>query len=430
MRILLLLSALAWIGSATGTTGQRNQKAQMTRMEHLHSKQIQSDGINRLSTPFLLENFELVSLRPGSIAKVYLERNIWVGPDSSIFTLLDPGPSTLPSEAIVKYQTNCRYVSEDPIHPLVREYLMLKYVENIDIALKAYFLSPPARFPKSVTTKTFFNMPEERWNKCMADPRVNVRYMVMERGSISLFQMMKSLESHGDEQHRFRSAIKMGYSVLRHVYNLHQNDMVHGDIHLDNAVLNKDGRVRLIDFGLAFFEEEKINTPDIIRGNMTYVHCLFSHWNMEGYRLAFRDDAFKTLMMTALLLNGPSLMTTLCGKENPMPELEAFQWRRDKFIFGGIEEIDVVERAFPEWSEELKSEVRNRLKNVLATARSVKSVGDKPDIMSMLNDLNFILAAARPLTTTTQTQIDTEQATTIDGKSTSTTTIPMGESTF
>jgi serine/threonine protein kinase len=48
-----------------------------------------------------------------------------------------------------------------------------------------------------------------------------------------------------------REAIRLGLDVARAVEEAHRHDVVHGDLKPANVVIGKDGRVRVVDFGLA-----------------------------------------------------------------------------------------------------------------------------------------------------------------------------------
>jgi serine/threonine protein kinase len=90
-----------------------------------------------------------------------------------------------------------------------------------------------------VSKKTDFDLdPEDR------HPNSTVRYMIMERGKMTLFQYMKLLDLNEDKAFRFRSALKAGVQLLKHLRVLHDAGIVHGDIHLANVVVNHNGEVK------------------------------------------------------------------------------------------------------------------------------------------------------------------------------------------
>jgi hypothetical protein len=354
-----------------------------SRIEQLVSEELRKDESKQASLPILERDYELVQEGPNRYTEVFLAERMWRGPDVTVF-------ATQSSQTVVKYQTDSRYIMGEKIHPLVREFVILKHIEPLKISLQAYFLSRPVIWsPLVVSKKTDFDLdPEDR------HPNSKVRYMIMERGEMTLFQYMKLLDLNEDKAFRFRSALKAGVQLLKHLRVLHDAGIVHGDIHLANVVLNHNGEVKLIDFGLAFFAEEMDNTPDRINNPMSWNHCYLSHWNIEGFRFGFRDDVFKTIMIVANLMNGYEYFEKLC-KTQPGPSAqEAFEFRKSKFIFGGVEgEEDIVAKVFPHWSAELRADVDARLRNALATARAPETVRDKAEIDSIIADFDFIYQA-------------------------------------
>jgi serine/threonine protein kinase len=97
--------------------------------------------------------------------------------------------------------------------------------------------------------------------------------------------------------------------LLRILELLHARGVAHGDVHPGNVVINdKTGKVKIIDFGRAFFPVDFQDKPVRIRDPFSFTHSLYSHWNILGDRFGFRDDLFKAMHVLAVLLMGRSFV--------------------------------------------------------------------------------------------------------------------------
>ena len=287
------------------------------------------------------------------------------------------------AKKVVKYHHNCDDIEE--VHALVRDYIFLRNLQGAGVVPHAYFLSPPVRFPASRSLKTDFAIPDDQRAACAANAGGQIRFMVMERAETSLDTLAYDMNRAG---HRVPvvEAIKVMIQALQAIERIHVKGVVHGDIHWGNLVLlNRNGHqdLRLIDFGNAMFADEMELLPAIVRVPGSYNHCYFSHWNLAGYRFAYRDDVFKALMVGAFLINGPKYSEYCVGLESDIQAMMAF--KRDSFLFAMPDRDHLAEMQV---DPETKRVVRQRLSNALVLARSVGHVDALPDYAAIVNELN------------------------------------------
>jgi thiamine kinase-like enzyme len=275
----------------------------------------------------------------------------------SVFAL-QPSPA-FPTDAVIKYQL------DDPrnINALVREYAIVKQIKSLEIAMKPYSLSLPQTWSAAngVSEKTNLKVLNNDNNWIPA-----LRYMILERGRMSQSAFLDT-ESAGS---RVKTAVTVGFNMTKYLRALKGRKKVHADIRLANVVVTFDNRVKLIDFGLSYFEQDIFGFADIVRGNMRDNNCWYSLWQLEGYQTGYRDDLLRTLLIVRYLMNGDKLYNRFCRAELKPSALEAYAFRNEAFIFGD----KIVRQAFPAWSEETTIEVESRLKQVLQLARAPASV--------------------------------------------------------
>jgi serine/threonine protein kinase len=127
-----------------------------------------------------------------------------------------------------------------------------------------------------------------------------LRVMAIEKVGISLYKMLsvKFFTLH--------ESLSMTIQLLDAIEKLHSADIVHGDIHPGNVVVDESSGVKIIDFGKSFFQSDFIGYQPIIRPRLSVVHYMLSPFTLEGFRLGFRDDVFNALtVMGALLMGRP-----------------------------------------------------------------------------------------------------------------------------
>ena len=284
---------------------------------------------------------------------------------------------------VVKYQHNCDDVEE--VHALVREYIFLRKLQGAGVVPHVYFLSPPVRFPASISLKSDFEISDDQRAACAADAGSHIRFMVMERAETSLDALAYDINRAG-RRVPVVEAIKVMIHALLAIEGIHAKGVIHGDIHWGNLVLlNRGGQqeLRLIDFGNAMFADEMELHPVIVRVPGSYNHCYFSHWNLAGYRYAYRDDVFKALLVGAFLIHGPKYSAYCVGLESDPQGMMLF--KRDSFLFA-MPNRDLI--AEMQVDPETRRVVRQQLSNALALARSVDHVDARPDYAAIVAELN------------------------------------------
>jgi hypothetical protein len=296
------------------------------------------------------------------------------------------------SRAIVKYQTDC--FTESVVHPLLRDAWFLSELADSGMVPQIHYVSPPAGLPDRVTLKTRFLMSDSDWSRCLLAQRApTVRFMVMERIDEDFYALLRRIQPSVLE------AITITHKLLRGIKYMHSKGIVHGDIHPGNLGLihGDDGSLRILffDFGSAFFVEEKEGFPDLEAEPRSLVHCLYSHWNIEGFRFGYRDDVFKALMVLAFLIHGRVWTDYCVGLVSDVEAMLAF--KRDEFFFELPPHIaggKLAQRIGTHVPPGAKRSARTHLARALALARKPDSPNSLPDYDGIIAEL---YAASVPL---------------------------------
>jgi len=318
-------------------------------------------------------------------------------------------------DLIVKYQSTCA-TPFLTVTELMRDFWFLKIAGPLGISPQVYWLSPPAKFPVFRPEKINFKMSSSDWELCAIDPRSHVRFMVMERIAYTVDNVVYREKdapvalTYGGGARRIIAALHMAMGILKKVKLLHTHDpaVIHGDIHVGNvavrAGLKRESTPEpedfvLIDFGRAFFESERAGGDQWFPWRS---HCFLSHYNLDGFRLGYRDDVYKTLLTAAFLMNGEPLLkycVELAAREDNAESIKKFH--REVFIFDMPATIfgehtgrfeDSIEDAFPKVPENKRDIVRTHLRNALQIARNVKNVRDLPRHDDVIRELQSALA--------------------------------------
>ena len=290
---------------------------------------------------------------------------------------------------VIKYQVNCEELGkgdmEDRIHPLVREAAIYTVVADSNIAMKIIYLSGGVKFELPLTEKSEFSeiSPPHSGQACLNHPSSSVRFLLVERASHSLNTLL--LKDEFQRGVGLGKAIKMTLELLALLEDLHAKDIVHGDIHPGNVVVDSSGAIKLIDFGMAFFNSDMTGKPEIIRKPHSYSHVLYSHYNILGSRFGFRDDLFKTLHVLATLMMGLDFMSH-CASLDKLGLL--FKFKAEEKYFATPSRDPVMENAF--LPPEARAQVSAHLNGAMEIARNQPFV-DKP---ARLAEASFQLALA------------------------------------
>lgn len=287
---------------------------------------------------------------------------------------------------ILKYQSECEEEEKSVFNPLLRDYWFLSILNETGIVPKVFFISPGTVLTSPISIKTNFEKPEKVLINCIHRTKSSLRYMVMEKGDKSLMDLIRAGPMPVIE------ALKILSQLIEGIQFLHKHvRAIHGDIHPGNILINKDGRVQLIDFELAEFEDELIHKTKYIGGHMSFVHCYLSHWNIEGSRFSYRDDVIKALYVTAFLIHGNSFLETCLNMANTHP-WSLYSWKKSKFLFdlphGGGVSMDTL---LIDRTKYIKDCVRARLEIITDMARSVTIIDDQPPYASMIEKIDSIV---------------------------------------
>ena len=272
---------------------------------------------------------------------------------------------------VVKYQVNCEWLGK--IHPLARDFWFMQALDGTGIVPKTLFLSPPVKFENRTNTKTDFRMMEAKRDACERDPRSSVRYLVMERISGTVYDLISQWR---DAPVPFETAVLFGIKLLQALRVMHQKGIVHGDIHAGNVGITQreDGNsyITLIDFGHADLAEYPEARPARVREPWTHVHHSFGIYELDGYESSYRDDVYRAIEIVAILLNGPAYYDFITGLDRDHARLRKFKLH--DFIFSNmVPGIDPF--AALTTTESNKAEILLCFKRLLQLARNL----DKTD---------------------------------------------------
>ena len=336
-------------------------------------KRIEMDNVNLASLPLLEFDIERLPLPDGRVLLLKVEEFIARSFEGTVATVAGR------PDLVIKYQSNCDNLRE--VHPLMRDYMFLSAIADLNISPRPFFLSPPTKLTELVTPKTRFRMPNSFRRGCAGVHDSAVRYMVMERVGISVSELIYRYELRGTVIPLQEAVTAMSQAIVG-IQAIHARGIVHGDIHSGNLVIlerNGEQSIGFIDFGLAFYLSE--NRPAIRYRPMKEAHCLFSHWNTEGYRFSMRDDVFKILLAGAYMMNGQDWLDFCMSLESDAERM--VQWKRERFIFRVPGKADFSSRL-GHLSLETQRGIGQNLDKALRLARSVEGLDDVPPYQEIL----------------------------------------------
>jgi serine/threonine protein phosphatase PrpC len=114
---------------------------------------------------------------------------------------------------------------------------------------------------------------------------------------------------------------------------LHRRNIVHRDIKPENLLIDEEGELRVLDFGLAFCPGLSVSMPDEVPGTPSFI----APEAFEGAEPAASLDLYAASVTLYFLLTG----------HYPYGEIEAFQHRR----FGQPVSVSRYRPDVPEWME-------------------------------------------------------------------------------
>ena len=263
------------------------------------------DSLNVLYSPSAIMAGEWVPVNTTSVMHM---NQILANRLDTVVMISENNPFDMNTPAVVKYQVD---LSSSLIHPLITEYVIMKFINdnsrhlNSPIIPKVFFVSPSVRLVDRRTLKTEFRMKQSPRVSCLATGRCPVRYMVMERGGMSLESLISFCPNH-------RLPLIDGMRILRQLFvalkHIHSLGIIHGDIHRGNIVrsLKDKSSVLLIDFGRSKIYNPQNPYPEtpVRPKEQVATKQFFSHWKLQGYMPSFRDDMFGALYAVAIQTGG------------------------------------------------------------------------------------------------------------------------------
>ena len=360
-----------------------------SKLWNLSSRLVEKKLKKRVPGPFLTHRNELVVLdeeSSGAFEVLYIGKRLFVEYSSVIFEPLES-----PHLSLIKYQVNCDALSD--IHPLIREAVMLNQIAHLDISMKNLYLSGAVNYAPPVSLKSPMLRSDSDLNACFRDARSSVRFMVMERAQYSLRDLKERIS--------LDRALKLTIELLSVIERLHgEADIVHGDIHPGNVVIdNTSGKIKLIDFGRAFFNSDFLHAPEFERRSLEQTHILFTHFNLLGSRSGFRDDLFNALHVLAYLAVGGDAFTEFLLKLSPEDLLE-FKQTQYYFeipgVYNPVFDDDDDQEALDIMSQEQKELVFEYLNSAMQVARDQPSVTERARIPEAIHFLSLALSLVTP----------------------------------
>ena len=340
------------------------------------------DADRSVSTPRLGAMNEFVEFPNGTLVELRIGVLIARGYGSIIYGVRNH------QDLVIKYEANCG--GRVGIHPILRDFWFLERAHGLASAPNAIFVSPPAKLGTAITPKTQFMMDAHSRSLCASRDDSFVRYMVMERITTTILDIMDS-PTHRTPKITLDFAIVVLRRTIYKLQQLHEAGIVHNDVHPGNVVImgtEAEARIGFIDFGLSFFAAQFSGLPQKvphIREARTF--CADSVFALDGYRPSYRDDLFGAMLMGAFLANGMELLLHCTGMDGKRAEMELF--KRYSFFFAhgpGPDVIDMLEGR----SDATKAEIRYRLQTALAIVRAIDDVDALPPHRAILDQLDPI----------------------------------------
>ena len=341
---------------------------------------------DRLFRPFARPNPNTLT-ESSPVGNFTLKSLIHVGNFSSVYTVHET------RQFLIKYQCNCAETAN--INPLLRDAWFSEMATELGISARIFFVSPPEPLPVSRTRKMPFTMTDEKWLSCLRNGG-EVRYMVMERimGETILEIQLRKPRGMIELHH----ALAILDNLNLHLMNLHDLDIVHGDIHAGNVMLSTDAKgnrkMHVIDYGEAFFSyPNESNEPICTVGEWT--HELTSPWQIMGQPWGKRDDMYRALDLFARMINGPEWLSHVRNLTQA-GHMELLKWRLTGDLFTVPRHIPTLVDPFA--TNRLNvlpitvSAIKTKLKNILNLVRGLDDINQPLPYEEVHNIINEIIA--------------------------------------
>ena len=346
--------------------------------------QMVADREAGLSYPRLSENHEYIFHQVHGTVKLKIGTNIAKGRYTTVFAVANN------ATMVIKYQANCDRLGR--INSLARDFWFLRELSQTGVVPMSYFLSPPTRFVDDISSppvrKTAFTMDSDLRRMCAADSRSEIRYMVMGRAYMTMSDVMANWNKNGHGV-PFRTAITLGTRMIEALAVVHRRGIIHGDIHSSNVVLldEAEHNVGFIDFGLSLFGTETVGRHGRARKYLEDPYCVYSLYENQGFRRAYRDDLYRAVLLLAMLMNNRSYFDYCMDLEQEPDEMLRF--KRDSFLFSNPMGPDVVS-TISGIDRVVIIRVRQHLANVLKIVRNLHQIDALPPYHLVLLELQAI----------------------------------------
>ncbi len=206
----------------------------------------------------------------------------------------------------------------EEIDKAVVDFWFLNHLKHTEVVPRVYDMSQPLdtatidiRLLSSPTAKIIVR-------QCSDTKLVpQVRYTVMERVKGKPIDMIYG--SHEDSKLPIAVAALYGIEIVTALRTIHEMNVIHGDIHPSNVMIDVNGKAKLIDF-----ERAKLLSPSDLRymakKNLcgqtfsTRMHRLRIHqwstpWEAQRCVSSFRDDMYRALYVIASMMYGYPLIS-------------------------------------------------------------------------------------------------------------------------
>lgn len=216
-------------------------------------------------------------------------------------------------ELVVVYRQYCPS-SGGQIDNSVRDFWFLNHVQPLDVGPKVYLISRPMSGSTILEDLGVSRPPQNAklvLNKCPNRAYSHVRYLVMDKVVGSTLHAL-TLKSPGGKV-PVHVAAQLGVALVRVLRKLHDQNVVHGDIHSHNVIV--DGLVvKLIDFELAkIYDRDLVNAeskPSCGQSSRSFANTLDisqvnTFWESQHCSKSFRDDMYRALVTVSAMMHGP-----------------------------------------------------------------------------------------------------------------------------
>jgi hypothetical protein len=287
-------------------------------------------------------------------------------------------------DMVVKYQVGLKDRASFDVHPLFRDALFLGELKDTNFVPRAEYISPPSLMIEEWSEKTDFTMIQGEREDAVIEG-ATVRFMIMQRIDMDMYQRINRFGHYSV----FKS-LELLKDLIKGLSVVHARGIVHGDIHPGNVGFINN-RIVIFDFGTAFYAEEQKYASLYVREPFSYIHSLFSHWNLEGVRFGYRDDVFKAILVIAFAMNGNGWLKY--SQELETNGHAMFQFKAESFLFEYPRGDRFEARFRGVKSPTVTSQVRMHLAKILEIARAPTHPDSLPDYQGIIAEIDKAVTA-------------------------------------